>query len=168
MKKIIILISLITVFIGCKKSSDPTPTPLTPPGVTIKTITRASFELPNASGVPTRMYVQNSNTGETPFMMDVRPTGIYSLRFSGLAGHALTGTPRPGSTNVVTFDAGVGDTLILMKNGVETIKAVFANDNLNILNGGIFVERVGFETNAQTGARINAYSTGVMLTQKWE
>jgi len=168
MKKITVLISMIALFVGCKKSGDTSPTPSPPSGVTIKTITQVYFELPNASGVPTRMNVQNSNTGETPFMMDVRPTGIYSLRFSGLAGHALTGTPRSGSTNIVAFDAGVGDTLILMKNGVETIKAVLANDNLNILNGGIFVERIGFETNAQAGARINAYSTGVMLTQKWE
>jgi len=168
MKRIIILISFITLFIGCKKSDETSPTPVAPSGVTIKTITQVYFQLPNASGAPTRMYVQNSNTAETVFSYDVRPTGIYSLRFSGLGGHVLTGTPRSGATNTVAFDAGIGDTLILMKNGVETIRAILANDNLNVLNGGIFVERLGLETNAQAGGRINAYSTGVMLTQKWE
>ncbi len=168
MKRIIILINLATVFFSCSKSSDSSPTPTPPSGVIITTITRVSFELPNSSGAPTRVYVQNSNTGEVPFQVNINPSDVYSLKFSGLAGHVLTGTPRPGASNIVTFDAGVGDTMILLKNGVETIKAVLANDNLNVLNGGIFVARLGFETNAQAGARVNAYSTGTMLTQKFE
>jgi len=168
MKRIFLLVAVLTAFISCSKSDGDNGGGITPPGVQIVPVTRIDFSFPDASGNPTRIYAQNSNTGVSPFVINAKSTGMYTLRFSGLGGRPITGTPRPGSTNVVTFDPGLGDTIILIKNGVEAIKAYLINDNLNPINGYISVARFGSETNQQAGNRINTYTTGAMLTQRFE
>jgi hypothetical protein len=166
MKTIIAILSVV-LMISCSKSDSSNPTPPPAGGVAIKQASVVSFELSDASGYPTRMYANNSNTGETFFVFDKNPSGTYSVSFHGLGGRPIAGTPRAGATNLVAFDPGVNDTLIVSNNGIETMRVILINDNLNILNGCILVDRKGIETNAQAGIRLNNYVANIMPTQKF-
>jgi hypothetical protein len=170
MKAILITLFAAILFISCSKSDgDPTtPTPPTQTNPVVKQITVAAFENANSSGIPTTFYLKNTNTGESIAVMNQNAAGIYTARFRGLNGHSLTNTPRPFNTNLVVFDAGVGDTIIISKNGVDETKAVFVNDNLSILNGGVLVTRFNNETNEAAGQRINSYSMNEFPLQKFK
>ena len=167
MKTIVAILSLVFM-ISCSKSDSSNPTPPPAGGVAIKQGSVVSFELSNASGYPTRMYANNSNTGETFFIYETNTAGTYSVSFHGLGGRPIAGTPRTGATNLVVFDPGVNDTLIVSNNGVETMRVILINDNLNVVNGGIIIDRKGIETNAQAGIRLNNYVANVMPTQKFK
>lgn len=170
MNKIIFLFTAILFCTSCGKETEsvPSPAPITTPTVSIKQASRVSFSYSDASGYPTRIYAMNTNTSETFFVYNKNPAGTYNVAFRGLGGRQIVGTPRSGNTNVVSFDPGVNDTLVVSNNGIETMMITLINDNLNILNGGIHVDRLGFETNEQARVRLNNYVSNVMATQKFK
>lgn len=169
MKKAFFLLTAIAAFASCSKGgSDDNPTP-TPGGVVVKEATQIVFGFNDVSGNPTRLYLKNTNTGESTGGYEVHATGTYTFEFRGLGGRPITGSPRAGTSNVVGFDAGVNDTFVFKLNGVEKTRYILKNDAMNIVNGGIFVDRMGLETNAQAGARLNTYAApgGPMSTAKF-
>ncbi len=164
---LILAVALMTFFSNCKKNGSPTP-PVDPnPGrVAIKQATIVAFQNADASGYPTRCYGTNGNTTETAFAFNENSTGTYSISYRSRTGQPIVGTPRPGTTNTVSFYPNVGDTLDIKQNGVLVLKVALINDNADIVNQRILVERIGFETNEDAGIRLNNFVANILPTMK--
>lgn len=171
MKRVIILIGIITVFIGCKKSSEsspaPTPIPLNP----IQLATEFIFEkIGSANSNPNQIQISYKGTVLNIFTVD--GNGIYSAEFHGLAGASmLQGAARHpviGSTNFADWQIGAGDTLRIFKNGTKYID--YIGDQSDGINGGIFVSVNPGENETLVKTRINNFTNtaGDLKTLKFK
>lgn len=164
----ILVVAAMTLFSGCKKDGSTTPADPNPSGSIVKEATLVSFNNNDASGNPTSFYATNENTGQTVIQFKESTAGTYTAKFISKTNQPIVSTPRPGTSNVVSFNVNVGDTLEISMNGTIVTKVVFINDNADIRNGGILVSRKNFETNEAAGIRLNNYVANIMPAIKFK